>query len=144
MSEELYRNKIASIKKQQATEETALTKARAAAAKYRSDVAKERAKITPRTSDSMGSHLSAGLRRPLRREPPRKTARCRAPGPRSLPGGASSWTVVAPCSPVAPATAPHPGVGPAGPGRRAHQRPRRSHLRLAWRKWKAALLARKE
>src|SRR6266508_3001588 len=53
MSEKLYRDKIASIKKNQATEETALGKARAAAAKHRSDAAKQRAKITPRTSDSM-------------------------------------------------------------------------------------------
>lgn len=53
VSEKLYRDKIAAIKKQQGAEETALGKARAAAAKHRSDSAKERAKITPRTSDSM-------------------------------------------------------------------------------------------
>ncbi len=53
MSEKLYRDKIAAIKKKQGTEETALGKARAAATKHRSDAAKERAKITPRTSDSM-------------------------------------------------------------------------------------------
>jgi hypothetical protein len=53
VSEKLYRDKIAAIKKQQSAEETALGKARAAAAKHRSDAAKERAKVTPRTSDSM-------------------------------------------------------------------------------------------
>ncbi len=53
MSEKQYRDKIASIKKQQATEETALAKARAAAGKHRSDAARELAKITPRTSASM-------------------------------------------------------------------------------------------
>ncbi len=53
MSEQQYRDKIASIKKQQGTEETSLAKARAAAAKYRADAAKELAKITPRTSASM-------------------------------------------------------------------------------------------
>jgi hypothetical protein len=37
----------------QATEETALGKAGGAAAKHRSDAASQRAKITPRTSDSM-------------------------------------------------------------------------------------------
>jgi CHAT domain len=53
VSEKLYRDKIAAIKKQQGTEETALARARAAATKHRSDAAKQRAKITPRTSDSM-------------------------------------------------------------------------------------------
>jgi hypothetical protein len=53
MSEKYYRDKIASIKKQQGIEEAALRKARAAASKHRSDAAKERAKITPRTSDTM-------------------------------------------------------------------------------------------
>jgi hypothetical protein len=53
VSEKLYRDKIAAIKKQQGAEETTLGKARAAAAKHRSDAAKERAKITPRTSESM-------------------------------------------------------------------------------------------
>jgi hypothetical protein len=53
MSEKQYRDKIASIKKQQATDEAHLAKARSAAAKYRSDAAKELAKITPRTSASM-------------------------------------------------------------------------------------------
>jgi hypothetical protein len=60
VSEKLYRDKIAAIKKQQGAEETALGKARAAAVKHRSDAAKERAKITPRTSDSMArSHQRA-------------------------------------------------------------------------------------
>jgi hypothetical protein len=53
VSEKLYRDKIAAIKKQQGAMETALAKARAAATKHRSDAAKQRAKITPRTSDSM-------------------------------------------------------------------------------------------
>jgi hypothetical protein len=53
MSERLSRDKIAAIKRQQATEETVLGKARRAAAKHRSDAASQRAKITPRTSDSM-------------------------------------------------------------------------------------------
>lgn len=53
MSEKQYRDKIASIKKQQGTEETALRKARLAASKHRSDSAKEFAKINPRTSESM-------------------------------------------------------------------------------------------
>jgi hypothetical protein len=53
VSEKLYRDKIAAIKKQQGSLETTLAKARTAATKHRSDAAKERAKITPRTSDSM-------------------------------------------------------------------------------------------
>jgi CHAT domain len=53
MSEKLYRDKIAAIKKQQGTMETALAKARGAATRHRSDAAKQLAKITPRTSDSM-------------------------------------------------------------------------------------------
>jgi hypothetical protein len=53
MYEKLYRDKIVAIKKQQATEETALGKARTATAKHRSDAASQRAKITPRKSDSM-------------------------------------------------------------------------------------------
>jgi hypothetical protein len=53
VSEKLYRDKIAAIKKQQGSLETTLAKARTAATKHRSEAAKERAKITPRTSDSM-------------------------------------------------------------------------------------------
>jgi hypothetical protein len=53
MSEKQYRDKIATIKKQQGTEEKAMAKARSAAAKHRADAAKELAKITPRTSESM-------------------------------------------------------------------------------------------
>lgn len=53
MSEKQYREKIAGIMKQQGAEETTLARARSAAAKHRADAAKERAKITPRTSDSM-------------------------------------------------------------------------------------------
>jgi hypothetical protein len=53
MSEKQYRDKIAFIKKQQATEEAALAKARAAAAKCRADARREVARITPRTSASM-------------------------------------------------------------------------------------------
>jgi hypothetical protein len=53
VSEKQYRDKIAAIKKQQGTLETALTKARTAATRHRSDAAKQLAKITPRTSDSM-------------------------------------------------------------------------------------------
>ena len=53
MSEKQYRDKIATIKKQQGTEETSMAKARSAAAKLRADAAKELAKITPRTSESM-------------------------------------------------------------------------------------------
>ncbi|MET7879815.1 CHAT domain-containing protein [Micromonospora profundi] len=53
MSEKQYRDKIASIKKQQAAGEAGLAKVRSAAAKHRSDAAKELAKITPKTSASM-------------------------------------------------------------------------------------------
>lgn len=53
MSEKQYRDKIAAIKKQQATEEALLAKARAAASKHRASAEKERGKVTPRTSDSM-------------------------------------------------------------------------------------------
>jgi len=53
MSEKQYRDKIATIKKQQGTEEKAMAKARSAAAKHRADAAKELAKITPRSSESM-------------------------------------------------------------------------------------------
>jgi hypothetical protein len=53
MSEKQYRDKIATIKRQQGTEEKAMVKARSAAAKHRADAAKELAKITPRTSESM-------------------------------------------------------------------------------------------
>jgi len=53
MSEKQYRDKIATIRKQQGTEEKAMAKARSAAVKHRADAAKELAKITPRTSESM-------------------------------------------------------------------------------------------
>jgi hypothetical protein len=53
VSEKQYRDKIVAITKQQATDETNRGKARAAAAKYRTDAAKELQKITPRTSASM-------------------------------------------------------------------------------------------
>ncbi|UFU04357.1 hypothetical protein LQF12_07200 [Ruania suaedae] len=53
MSEKQYRDKIATIKKQQAIEEKAMAKARSAAAKHRADGAKEVAKISARTSESM-------------------------------------------------------------------------------------------
>ena len=53
MSEKQNRDKIATIKKQQGTEEKAMAKARSAAAKHRADAAKELAKITPRSSESM-------------------------------------------------------------------------------------------
>lgn len=53
MSEKQYRDKIATIKKQQATEENAMAKARSAAAKHRADARKEVAKITARTTESM-------------------------------------------------------------------------------------------
>ncbi len=53
MSEKQYRDKIVTIKKQQAADETNRGKARAAAGKYRADAAKEIQKITPRTSVSM-------------------------------------------------------------------------------------------
>lgn len=53
MSEKQYRDKIASIKKNQGKEETALSKARGAAAKHREDAARQAGKITPRTSESM-------------------------------------------------------------------------------------------
>lgn len=55
MSEKQYREKIASIKKQQANEEQNLGKARAAANKYRSDAHKELGKIKPNTSASMSA-----------------------------------------------------------------------------------------
>src|SRR5829696_7924246 len=51
--EKQYRDKIVTIKKQQATDETNRGKARAAAGKHRADAAKEIQKITPRTSVSM-------------------------------------------------------------------------------------------
>jgi hypothetical protein len=53
MSEKQYRDKIVAIKKQQAIDETNRGKARTAAAKHRTDAAKEIQKITPRTSVSM-------------------------------------------------------------------------------------------
>lgn len=53
MSEKQYRDKVVSIKKQQATDETNRSKARVAATKYRADAAKELKKITPRISASM-------------------------------------------------------------------------------------------
>ena len=53
MSEKQYRDKIATIKKQQGAEEKAMAKARSAAAKHRADATKELAKITSRTSESM-------------------------------------------------------------------------------------------
>jgi hypothetical protein len=53
LSEKQYRDKIVTIKKQQATDETNRGKARAAAGKHRADAAKEIQKITPRTSASM-------------------------------------------------------------------------------------------
>lgn len=53
MSEKQYRDKIVSIKKQQATDETNRGKARVAASKYRADAGKEMQKVTPRTSASM-------------------------------------------------------------------------------------------
>ncbi len=53
VSEKQYRDKIATIKKQQGTDETARSKARAAAAKYRADAAKEGQKVTPRTTPTM-------------------------------------------------------------------------------------------
>ena len=54
MSEKQYRDKIVTIKKQQAADEFNRGKARVAAGKYRADAAKEIRKITPRTSESMG------------------------------------------------------------------------------------------
>src|SRR5829696_2367200 len=53
LSQKQYRDKIVTIKKQQATDETSRGKARAAAGKHRADAAKEIQKITPRTSVSM-------------------------------------------------------------------------------------------
>lgn len=53
LSEKQYRDKIVTIKKRQATDETNRGKARAAAGKHRADAAKEIQKITPRTSASM-------------------------------------------------------------------------------------------
>jgi len=53
LSEKQYRDKIVTIKKQQANDETNRGKARAAAGKHRADAAKEIQKITPRTSVSM-------------------------------------------------------------------------------------------
>ena len=53
LSEKQYRDKIVTIKKQQATDETNRAKARAAAGKHRADATREIQKITPRTSVSM-------------------------------------------------------------------------------------------
>jgi hypothetical protein len=53
VSEKQYRDKIASIKKAQAREETALANARSAAARHRAEAAKRASKVTPRTSESM-------------------------------------------------------------------------------------------
>jgi hypothetical protein len=53
VSEKQYRDKIASIKKAQAREETALANARSAAARHRAEAAKWASKVTPRTSESM-------------------------------------------------------------------------------------------
>ena len=62
--EKQYRDKIVTIKKQQATDETNRGKARAAAGKHRADAAKEIQKITPRTSASMARTASRSGRRP--------------------------------------------------------------------------------
>jgi hypothetical protein len=53
MSEKFYRDKIASIRKAQGAVETDLAKARAAAAKYRAEAARQRSRITPCTSEFM-------------------------------------------------------------------------------------------
>ena len=53
MSEQQYRSKIADLTKQRAEQDKIVSQGRAASNKYRSDAAKELAKITPRTSDSM-------------------------------------------------------------------------------------------
>jgi hypothetical protein len=53
LSQKQYRDKIVTIKKQQATDETSRGKARAAASKHRADAAKEMQKITQRTNVSM-------------------------------------------------------------------------------------------
>jgi hypothetical protein len=53
VSEKQYRDKIASIKKEQGKEETVRAKAQAAAAKHRAEAARQASKVTPRTSDSM-------------------------------------------------------------------------------------------
>ena len=52
MSEKPYCDKIAASRSSRGIEETAAGKARAAAVMHRSDAAKERGKITPRTSES--------------------------------------------------------------------------------------------
>lgn len=52
MSEKQYQDKIVSVRKQIATEETNRSKASAAAAKYRAEASREAAKITPRTSST--------------------------------------------------------------------------------------------
>lgn len=53
MSEKQYRDKIASLKKDEARLEADLRKARQAAAKHRADASSARSKITPRTSITM-------------------------------------------------------------------------------------------
>lgn len=52
LSEKQYRDKVVTIKKQQASDEANRGKARAAASKLRADASKEIQKITPRTSAS--------------------------------------------------------------------------------------------
>lgn len=53
MSEKQYRDKLAQIARQESTEQTNLSKARAAAAKYRTNAAAALQKITRTTSESM-------------------------------------------------------------------------------------------
>lgn len=60
MSEKQYRDKITSIKKSQAKEESDLRKARTAAAKHRADANQKSGKITPRTSESMARTYHRG------------------------------------------------------------------------------------
>jgi hypothetical protein len=52
MSEKQYRDKIVSLKKQQGEQEAAVSKARAAAAKYRAEARKQLDRVTARTSAS--------------------------------------------------------------------------------------------
>lgn len=52
MSEKQYRDKIATTKKQQASEENTIARARAAATKHRADASKELGRVTSRSSEA--------------------------------------------------------------------------------------------
>lgn len=63
MSEKQYRDKITQVVKQQADAERDLGKARQAATKHRTEAARQRARITPRTSAAMARSYESAAQR---------------------------------------------------------------------------------